>query len=143
MIETEKRRLLRVRKRINRVRPDFYAYESWRFVKIAKKWKRPRGIDNKMRTNEKSWPKVANIGWGGPAAVRGLHSSGKEEVMVYNVADLTSVTPETQVARIGGTVGGKKRAAIIEEAGKQNIRILNAGITKKKSDFEKLEDDKK
>jgi ribosomal protein L32E len=63
--------------------------------------------------------------------------------MVYNVSDLTSVTPENQVARIGGAVGGKKRAAIIEEAGRQNIRILNAGITEKKSDFEKLEDDKK
>lgn len=143
MTDTEKRRLLRLRRRLNSSRPDFYAFESWRFKKIKERWRRPRGIDNKMRNNEKGWPKVANVGWGGPAAVRGLHPSGLEEVLVYNVADLEQVTPETHVARIGGNVGGKKKAAIIEEAEKRGIRVLNSGVQEKKSDFEKLEDEKK
>ena len=143
MSDTEKRRLLKVRKKLSQHRPKFYAFESWRFVKIKLRWRKPRGIDNKMRTNEKGWPRVANIGWGGPAMVRGLHPSGKKEVLINNVDELRSVDVETQVARIGGTVGGKKRTIILEEAEKLGVKILNIGTKPKSSDFEKLEEEKK
>ncbi len=142
MSDTEKRRLLKVRRKLSQSRPKFYAFESWRYIKIKPRWRKPRGIDNKMRTNERGWPKVANIGWGGPAAVRGLHSSGKEEVLIYNVNDLKTVNAETQVARIGGNVGGKKRALIVAEAEKVGVRILNTRAKPKPSDFEKLEEEK-
>jgi large subunit ribosomal protein L32e len=142
MNETEKKRLLRVRKIRSQNRPKFYAFESWRFIKIKERWRRPRGIDNKMRTNEKGWPKVANIGWGGPKKVRGLHPSGKIEILIYQVTDLNDINPETHVARIGGKVGGKKRVSIIEEARKRGVLIVNPGESEEKSDFEKLEDEK-
>ncbi len=143
MSDTEKRRLLKVRKKLSQNRPKFNAFESWRFVKIKSRWKKPRGIDNKMRTNEKGWPKVANIGWGGPAAVRGLHPTGKEDVLIHNVSDLKTIDKDTQVARIGRTVGGKKRVHILEEAKKLGVKILNSGAKPKPSDFEKLEEEKK
>ena len=143
MSDTEKRRLLRVRRKLSEARPKFYAFESWRFIKIKPRWRKPRGIDNKMRTNEKGWPKVANIGWGGPSAVRGLHPSGKEEVLIQNANELKTVDKENQVARIGRTVGKRKRTQILDEAEKLGVKILNAGITKKPSDFEKLEEEEK
>ncbi len=143
MSDTEKRRLLKVRKKLNQSRPKFNAFESWRFVKIKPRWRKPRGIDNKMRTNEKGWPRVANIGWGGPAAVRGLHPTGKEEVLISNVNELKSVDKETQVARVSRTVGGKKRAQILEEAEKLGVKILNTRAKPKPSDFEKLEEEEK
>jgi len=143
MSDTEKRRLLRVRKKLSQSRPKFYAFESWRYIKIKLRWRKPRGIDNKMRTNEKGWPKVANIGWGGPSAVRGLHPTGKEEVLVQNANDLKAVDKENQVARIGGTVGGRKRAQILEEAEKLGVKILNTRTKTKPSDFEELEEEKK
>ena len=142
MSDTEKRRLLKVRKKLNQNRPKFNAFESWRFVKIKSRWRKPRGIDNKMRTNEKGWPKVANIGWGGPAAVRGLHPSGKEEVLISTVKDLKAINIDKQVARITRTVGGKKRAMILEEAEKLGVKILNTRTKPKPSDFEKLEEEK-
>ncbi|MDP2900462.1 MAG: 50S ribosomal protein L32e [Candidatus Bathyarchaeota archaeon] len=143
MSDTEKRRLLKVRKKLNQSRPKFNAFESWRFVKIKPRWRKPRGIDNKMRTNEKGWPRVANIGWGGPAAVRGLHPTGKEEVLISNVNELKSVDKETQVARVSRTVGGKKRAQILEAAEKLGVKILNTRAKPKPSDFEKLEEEEK
>jgi large subunit ribosomal protein L32e len=143
MSDTEKRRLLRVRRKLSEARPKFHAFESWRFIKIKPRWRKPRGIDNKMRTNEKGWPKVANIGWGGPSAVRGLHPSGKEEVLIQNVNELKTVDKENQVARIGRTVGKRKRTQILDEAEKLGVKILNAGTTTKPSDFEKLEEEEK
>jgi large subunit ribosomal protein L32e len=134
MSDTEKRRLLKVRRKLNQGRPKFRAFESWRFIKIKPRWRKPRGIDNKMRTNERGWPLVANIGWGDP--------SGKEEVLVCNVDDLKKVNVETQVARISGTVGGKKRALILAEAEKSGVKVLNTRSKPKPSDFEKLEEEK-
>jgi large subunit ribosomal protein L32e len=139
----DKQRLMKLRKRINKKRPHFKRFESWRFVRIKDQWRKPRGIDNKMRTEESGWPKSVKIGYRGPAAVRGLHSTGKEEVMVCNPKDVEDVDVETQVARIGGSVGGRKREAILEKAKELNVHILNPGIEEPLDEFEELvtEDD--
>lgn len=141
MEQAEKRRLLKKRASINKKRPHFKRFESWRFVRIADRWRKPRGIDNKMRTELQGWPKSVKVGYAGPAKVRGLHPSGKEEVMVWNTKDLEKVDPETQVARIGGTVGGRKRETMIAKAEELKIRILNTGIVESEDDFEELDDE--
>jgi len=141
MEQTEKKRLLKIRSRINKKRPHFKRFESWRFVRIKDQWRKPRGIDNKMRTELQGWPKSVKIGYRGPAAVRGLHASGMEEVMVWNTKDLEKVDPETHVARIGGTVGGRKKETLLEKAKELKIRILNPGVTEPEDDFEDLDDE--
>ena len=141
MDQSEKKRLLRKRERINKKRPHFKRFESWRFVRVKDQWRKPRGIDNKMRTELQGWPKSVKVGYRGPTAVRGLHPSGKEEVMVWNTKDLEKVDTETQVARIGGSVGGRKREAMIEKAEELKLRILNPGIVESEDDFEDLDDE--
>ncbi len=54
-----------------------------------------------------------------------MHPSGFEEVLVHNLADIANVNPVTQVARIGATVGKKKRVELIAEARKLNLKIVN------------------
>lgn len=125
MSDGEKRRLMRLRKKISQKRPHFRKFESWRLVRIKDYWRKPKGIDNKMRQKRKGWPRTVNVGFRSPKAVRYLHPSGMEEVAVHNVGDLTIVDPETQVARIGRTVGRRKRRAILKEALELNIRVLN------------------
>ncbi|HEC32380.1 MAG TPA: 50S ribosomal protein L32e, partial [Deltaproteobacteria bacterium] len=61
----------------------------------------------------------------GPKEARGLHPSGFEEIMVYNVKDLEAIDPATQAARIGGTVGTKKRMEIEKKAKELDVRLLN------------------
>jgi hypothetical protein len=79
-----------------------------------------------MRRKIKGWPQTVNTGYRGPKAARGLHPSGYEEVLVYNVDDLKKVDPKTQAIRIAHTVGKKKRAQILTEAKKKKrIVILN------------------
>lgn len=117
---------LRLRQRLKRRKPDFVRPESWRYVRIKKNWRRPQGLDHKMRIKYKGWPPTVNIGYRGPKKVRGFHPSGCQEVLVYNAADLEHVDPKTQVARIAHTVGKRKRTQILVEAKKKKIRILNA-----------------
>ena len=88
-------------------------------------WRKPDGITSKMRRNFKYRPKRVKVGFRGPRKTRGLHPSGFEEVLVYNVKDLEGLDPKTQAARIGGTVGTRKRMEIQKRAEELDIRILN------------------
>lgn len=106
-------------------RPAFKRQEWFRYQKLGESWRRPRGIHSKMRRGMKRRPPMVEIGYGGPALVRGLHPSGFEEVMVYNVDGLENIDPKTQAARIGGTVGVRKRIDIENRAKELGIRVLN------------------
>ena len=110
---------------INGRRPTFRRQEWFRYSKLGEAWRRPRGIHSKMRRHLKRRTHMVDIGYRGPAAVRGLHPSGFEEVMVYNVDGLTNVDPNVQAVRIGGTVGTKKRLDIQAKADELGIRGLN------------------
>lgn len=126
-----KKRLMKLKKKMSQKRPKFRRFESWRFVRIKDHWRKPKGVDNHMRLNLRGWPKVVNVGYRSPKSVRHLHPSGNEEVAVYNVGDLAIIDPETQVARIGGSVGTKKRINIVREADLRSIRVLNPGKARK------------
>jgi len=122
------RKLLRLRKRAKNKKPEFLRSESWRYSKMSESWRRPRGLDHKMRRKIKGWPPMVSAGYKGPKLARGLHPSGLREVLVHNVKEVASVDPKIQVARIGHNVGMKKRALIIAEAKKNRLLILNPGV---------------
>ncbi|MBD3207533.1 50S ribosomal protein L32e [Candidatus Bathyarchaeota archaeon] len=142
MNEKEKKRLLKIRKNIDKKRPHFKRFESWRFKRIPDQWRKPTGIDNKMRRELAGWPKTVKVGYRGPSAVRGLHPSGYEEVLVWNPKDLNDINPDKQVVRIGGSVGGRKKELINTKAEELNIHVLNPGRQEPIfEEFEALEDD--
>ncbi len=106
-------------------RPAFKRQEWYRYKMLGDEWRRPRGIHSKMRRGFKRRPPMVEIGYRGPKAVRGLHPSGFEEVMVYNADALNDIDPKVQAIRIGGTVGVKKRLVIEARAAELGIRVLN------------------
>lgn len=122
---SEIRKLLELRRRLQRRRPKFVRCESWRYKRIKESWRRPRGIDSHMREQRKGWPRLPKIGFASPKKVKGLHPSGYEEVLVYSPKDLEKINPEKQAARIAHTVGLRKRLKIMEEAENLGIKILN------------------
>lgn len=130
-----------LRKRMSQKRPKFVKMESWRHKRLKDHWRQPKGVDNHMRLNLKGWPKSVNVGYRSPKAVRDVHPSGMEEVHVYNVGDLSIVDPETQVARMGGSVGLRKRVRIVQEADLQGIRVLNAGSARQSDEFGEAEEE--
>mgnify|MGYP000409111473 CR=1 FL=1 len=120
------RKALKVRKRAKQKKPEFLRSESWRYSKLSESWRRPRGLDHKMRRKIKGWPPMVSTGYKGPKIARGLHPSGYREVLVHNTNEVIAVDPKTQAARIAHTVGRKKRAQIIAEARAKKVVVLNA-----------------
>ena len=127
-LSKEVREDLEKRKERKDSQPAFKRGEWFRYKKLGTSWRRPRGVTNKMRRNRRYRPPKVRIGFGKPASVRYLHPSGFEEVLVHNLKDLESMDPKVQAARIGATVGTRKRTFMIEEADKKGIRVLNRGV---------------
>jgi large subunit ribosomal protein L32e len=117
--------LLELRRSVAEARPRFVRPESWRYVRLHPEWRKPKGLDNKIRKSFKGYPKRVKIGYGGPAKARGYHPSGHLDVLVHNPSQLDDLIPERDAVRIGRRVGAKKRAAILKRATELGLRVLN------------------
>jgi large subunit ribosomal protein L32e len=131
--------LLAARKKVAQRRPKFIRQESWRYDRLAESWRKPKGKDNKMRLQKSGVPALVKVGYRGPRAARGLHPSGYRDNLIHNTAELVKLDPKKDAARIGHTVGKKKRIEIINKAVELGIKVLNPGnlISKLQKEKEK------
>ena len=120
------RAALDARKAQRKSQPKFRRQEWFRYKRLSKTgWRKPKGLQSSQRLNRKYRSPMARVGYGKIAAARDLHPSGFEEVLVHRPEDLDGIDPTVQAARVGGTVGGRKRALIHERADELGIRVLN------------------
>jgi large subunit ribosomal protein L32e len=119
--------LLRARKKVSITRPKFVRQESWRYIRLAENWRKPKGIDNKMRKQVSGVPPLVKVGYRGPKKARGLHPSGYKDKLIHNIKDLEKLDPKTDAARIGHSVGRRKRIDIVNKADALGIKVLNKG----------------
>lgn len=133
--------LLAARKKVAQKRPNFVRQESWRYDRLAENWRKPKGKDNKMRKQKSGMPAIVKVGYRGPRAARGLHPSGYRDNVIHNTAELSKLDPKNDAARIGHTVGKKKRIEIVSKSVELGIKVLNPGklIPKMQEEKEKTE----
>lgn len=131
--------LLRARKKVSATRPKFVRQESWRYIRLAENWRKPKGVDNKMRKQVSGVPPLVKVGYRGPKKARGLHPSGYNDRLIHNIRDLEKLDPKVDAARIGHTVGRRKRIDIVSKATTLGIKVLNKGNIAQES----IQNDKK
>ena len=126
VLSEELKAALALRAAQKKATPSFRRTEWFRYKRLSRSgWRKPHGMDNKQRRNFKYRGSLVRIGHGKVNAASGLHPSGFEEVMVHNTRDLDQIDAETQAARIGATVGGRKSENIHARADELGIRVLN------------------
>ena len=126
VLDEETKAALALRAEQKKLTPSFRRTEWFRYKRLSRSgWRAPHGMDSKQRRNYRYRGSLVRVGHGKVAAARGLHPSGFEEVMVQNTTDLESIDPETQAARVGRSVGGRKREHIYARADELGVRVLN------------------
>jgi large subunit ribosomal protein L32e len=141
-LPTTTEKALKLRALVKKRKPKFVRQESWRYKRLKENWRRPKGLDNKMRRKIKGWPPAVNVGYRGPKVARGLHPSGYKEVLVYNAEEIKKVDPKTQAVRIAHTVGKRERAKILTESRKRKITVLNVKEIKETAEEKEKKEEK-
>ncbi len=124
-MDEESRRLFKLRKVLKGKKPHFNRTDSHKYKRLDSNWRRPRGLQGKQRKHIKAKGALAQVGYGSPVAVKGLHPSGYADVLVRNVGDIDAIDATIEAIRIARTVGAKKKAVIEEKAAELGIKVLN------------------
>ena len=136
VLDEETTAALSFRAKQKKKQPAFKRQEWYRYKRLARSsWRKPSGMQSKVRLNRKYRPPMARIGYRKISSVRGLHPSGFEEIMVHKSSDLDGLDPETQAVRIGAKVGNRKRLDIHDRANSLGLRILNQRRIERKGDL--------
>ncbi len=131
-------KLLEIRKSMKARKPNFRIQNSNDPKKrFSGRWKRPKGLQSKIRERRKGNPRYIEPGYGSPAAVRGAAAEGLFPVVVSNVGDLSKVGDSHGVV-ISSTVGLRKKIEIVKAAVERNLKLLNVNpveLAKSAADF--------
>ncbi len=110
-------------------KPYFFPQGFGRKKRIKDRWRRPRGIDSKKRIEISYLGPVPKIGYRTEKSIRGLHPSGKREILIRSKKELLEKMDEIKkndfLVRLSSSLGKKSREEIKEIAEKEEIKILN------------------
>lgn len=153
-MEKKSNKLIAIRKILKSKKPSFLRQDGHKKVRLGRKWRKPKGLQNKMRLHKRGYRRSVSVGYKSPRKVRGLGHFGLKIAYVCNADDMKNVGKGEGII-ISATTSTKKRLEIIKIAQSEGIPILNirdaAGyvkrvedrIKKKKEEKEKLEKDRK
>uniref|UniRef100_A0A2I9LPL3 60S ribosomal protein L32 n=1 Tax=Centruroides hentzi TaxID=88313 RepID=A0A2I9LPL3_9SCOR len=113
-----------VKKRLKK----FRRHQSDRYVKLKPNWRKPRGIDNRVRRRFKGQCLMPNIGYGSANKTKHLLPNGFRKVLVHNVRELEMLMMQNKrfCAEIAHGVSSRKRKDIVERAQQLAVRVTNA-----------------
>eukprot|EP00178_Gracilaria_changii_P008368 TRINITY_DN25522_c0_g1_i1.p1 TRINITY_DN25522_c0_g1~~TRINITY_DN25522_c0_g1_i1.p1 ORF type:complete len:140 (-),score=15.76 TRINITY_DN25522_c0_g1_i1:23-442(-) len=129
---------------VKKRRKQFFRHQSDQFIRIRSDraktatWRKPKGIDSRVRRRFKSQIKLANIGYGTNAKHRHILPNGFRKFRVHNVQDLEVLLMHnrTYAAEIAANVSVRTRKAIVERALQLNVKVLNGNAQMRSEEAE-------
>ncbi|KAK4775005.1 hypothetical protein SAY86_009940 [Trapa natans] len=112
-----------VKKRVKK----FKRPQSDRKISVKPSWRRPKGIDSRVRRKFKGCTLMPNIGYGSDKKTRHFLPNGFKKFVVHNVSELELLMMHnrTYCAEIAHNVSTKKRKAIVERAAQLDVVVTN------------------
>jgi len=137
------KKLLELKIMKKRKNPNFLRQDGHKKKRLEQKWRAPKGLHSKMRLGLRGYRVKIDDGYRTPVVLRGMNRQGMLPVRVCNLDDLQKINPKSETAIIANTVGNKKRIAMIEEAKKKGISIMNIKVDKFMEKIKQEKDAKK
>ncbi|KAJ6786431.1 hypothetical protein PWT90_10537 [Aphanocladium album] len=106
----------------------FFRHQSDRFKCVDPSWRKPKGIDNRVRRRFRGSIAMPSIGYGSNKKTRYMMPSGHKSFLVNNVKDLELLMMHnrTYAAEIASAVSSRKRIDIIARAKQLGVKVTNA-----------------
>merc|ERR1711931_256012 len=105
----------------------FIRHQSDRYVKVKQNWRKPKGIDNRVRRRFKGQFLMPNIGYGSNKKTKHICPDGYKKFLIHNIKELEVLMMQnkTFAAEIAHDVSSKKRKTIVDRAQQLSIHITN------------------
>jgi ribosomal protein L32E len=112
-----------VKKKTNR----FARFQSDRFHRVGESWRKPKGIDNRVRRRFRGAKLMPKIGYGSDKVTRFQLQNGLYPFMVRTPKDLDMLLMQggKYAAVIAHNLNARNRKVILEKAATLNIRVMN------------------
>eukprot|EP00798_Chlamydomonas_sp_ICE-L_P012857 gene12857-3571_t len=112
-----------VKKKLTR----FKRFQSERCKRVSESWRRPKGIDSRLRRKFKGMIAMPNVGYATNKKTKHMLSTGFLKFPVSNVKDLELLMMHNRkfAAEIAHNVSTKKRKEIVERAAQLNVNVTN------------------
>merc|ERR1712083_155492 len=106
----------------------FTRHQSDRYKKLTRNWRKPKGIDNRVRRRFKGMYVMPTIGFGSAKTTKHMLSTGFRKVLVHNIKELEVLMMQNKkfCAEIAHGVSSKNRKLLVERAQQLCIRVSNA-----------------
>ncbi|KAG7530896.1 hypothetical protein FFLO_04719 [Filobasidium floriforme] len=106
----------------------FKRHQSDRYHGVKEAWRKPKGIDNRVRRRFSGQTPMPKIGYGSNKKTKHMMPNGLKSVVVSNLKDLELLLMHTNkyAATIAHNVSSKKRIEILARAKVLNVKVTNA-----------------
>ncbi|KAF2076798.1 hypothetical protein CYY_001924 [Polysphondylium violaceum] len=103
----------------------FARFQSDLFKRVKPSWRKPRGIDNRVRRRFSGARQMPSIGYGSANATKDVAPDGFKRFVIRNIAELEVLLMQNRryAAEIFHGVSAKSRKAIVERAAELNIKV--------------------
>ncbi len=105
--------------------PKFERQRTHTKKRLGNKWRKPKGIQSKLRRQVKGHSKLVRIGYGGDKRTKGMDRNALIPSRICNLKDLKELEKDKNSVIISHKVGLKNKLTIIKECLSKGFNIQN------------------